>query len=64
MLHAKFKDHRASGCGGEGLFTIYGHVGHLDHLDTNFFSPFQGMLHTKFDFDWPSGSEEKIFYNK
>ena len=40
-------------------FTNYGHGGHLGLVTgtiyINFRSPFPGMLHMKFSFDWPSG---------
>ena len=62
MLHAKFQDHRTSGSGEEDffkVFTIYGHVGLLGHMNwtiyINFLSPFPRGLHIKFGFDWPSG---------
>ena len=45
------------------VFAIYSHGGHLDHVTLiiyiNFQSPFLGMLHTKFGFDWPSGFREE-----
>ena len=45
------------------FFTIYGYGGHFGHVNWNinikFCSPFPGMLHVKFDFDWPSGFRGK-----
>ena len=66
MLHAKFQDHRTSGSEEEDflkVFTIYGHGGHIGHVTwtiyINFYSPFTGMLHVKFDSEWPSGFKEE-----
>ena len=62
MLHARFQNHRPSGSGGEyffKVFAIYSHGGHLGHVTwtiyINIGSPFLGMLHMKFGFDWLSG---------
>ena len=65
MFHAKFQNHRPSGCGEEdflkvfAIFAIYSHGGHLGLVTwtiyINFHSPFLRMFHMKFGFDWPSG---------
>ena len=61
MLHAKFQDHRTSGC--FKVFTIYGRGGHLGHVTqmprTKFGSPYPRRLHIKFGFDRPSGFREE-----
>ena len=40
-------------------FRPYGEFGHLGHVtwikNVNFLSPTPGILHMKFDFNWPSG---------
>ena len=44
-------------------FAIYSHGGHLGHvtltIHIKFHSPFLRMLHTKIDYDWPSGIREE-----
>ena len=50
------------------VFTMYGHDGHLGHVDRNHLYklsfPFRRMLHMKFGIYWPLAvSEEKIFGN-
>ena len=60
MLHTKFQGHRPFGSGKEDffkVFTIYGHGGHLGHVNvwTNFCSPIPRRLHMKFGFNRPSG---------
>ena len=41
------------------VFAIYSHGGHLGHVTWTIYintgSPFLGMLHMKFGFDWLSG---------
>ena len=41
------------------VFTMYGHDGHLGHVDRNHLYklsfPFRRMLHMKFGIYWPSG---------
>ena len=66
MLHAKFQNHRPSGSGEEDFlkfFAIYSPGGHLGHVTwtiyINFCSPFQRMLHMKFEFDRQSGFREE-----
>ena len=45
------------------VFAIYSHGGHLGHVTwtiyINIGSPFLGMLHMKFGFDWLSGLREE-----
>ena len=61
MLHTKFRGNRPAGSGEDfgRVFTIYGHGGHLGHVNqmprTKFCSPYPRSLHIKFGFDWPSG---------
>ena len=41
------------------VFNMYGHGGHVGHMIwtiyLNFGSPFLGIMHIKFGFDWPCG---------
>ena len=65
MLHAKFRGNWLAGSGEDFLrfFTIYGHGGHLGHVNrmtsTNFRSPYPMRLHIKLGFVWPSGFRGK-----
>ena len=67
MLHAKFQDHRTSGCGEEDflkVFTIYGHGGHLSHttctIYINFLFHLPRRIHMKFGINWPIGFREDV----
>ena len=58
MLHTKFQCHQPFSPEKnifKGVFTLYGHVGHLDHvtqiLCTNFHSPIPERHHMKFGFN-------------
>ena len=66
MLHTKFRKNRPARSGEEDFlkgFTIYGRGGHLGHVTqisrSNFRPRYPGMLHIKFQFDWPSGFREE-----
>ena len=68
MLHTQPQGHWPFGSGEEDfwrVFTIYGHGSHLGHVTqtpwTNFCSPTQLKLHTKFGFDRPSGFGEDLW---
>ena len=61
MLHTKFHGNRPASSRGEdflGVFTIYGHGGHLGHVTSimlinfHFFIP--ESFHTKFGSEWLS----------
>ena len=56
MLHAKFQDHRTSGSGRLfKVFTIYGHGGHLGHVNCTIYINlrfhFPRRFHMKFVID-------------
>ena len=65
MLHTKFRENRPAGSEEDFwvVFTIYGSGGHLGHvtwiLQSNFRSPYPGLLHITFHFDWPCGFREE-----
>ena len=61
MLRTKFRENRPAGSGEEGflgVFTIYGHGGHLVHVTSILSSDFRFLVpesfHTKFSSEWPS----------
>ena len=58
MLHSKFRGNRPAGSGEEdfrGVFTTYGHGGHLGHVTSIMSSDFNFLVpekfHTKFGTD-------------
>ena len=62
MLHTKFRGNQPAGSEEEdflGVFTIYGHGGHLGHVTSiiliNFHFHELESLHTKFGLKWPGG---------
>ena len=66
MLNTKFRENRPASSGEEDflrVFTIYGHGGHLGHVNqmpqTNFRSPYPRRLQIKFGFDRASGFGEE-----
>ena len=60
MLHTKFRGNRPASSGEdfEGVFTIYGHGGHLGHVTSIMFMNFHFLapesFHTKFGSEWHS----------
>ena len=61
MLHTKFRENRPTGSREEdflGVFTIYGHGGHLGNVTRimlpNFHFLVPESFHTKFSSEWPS----------
>ena len=55
MLHTKFRGNRPSGSGEECFlrcFTIYGHGGHLSHVNSIMSSDFHFILHESFHKNW------------
>ena len=55
MLHTKFRGNRTAGSGEEdfkGVFTIYGHGGHLGHVTSIMSSDFHFLVPESFHKNW------------
>ena len=64
MLHTKFRENRPAGSRRflSGFYHIWArrHLGHVTYISgSNFRYPYPGMLHIKFQFDWPCGFREE-----